>query len=258
MVRAEKKQQKRQQQQQLLDILEQRPEGRPGQVLRPWTPPATSPSFSTRGGSSQVVQRTGIVGGRRPFSPEEQGLFPEIEGARGRTPTAAAACSDRLSTKERGSSSLSSRPTAQEETGTSRTEEKETIGRGGGVDEEKSASVAHDAGVLQRKREATHMEGVWERPGTSPVKAGPMRHLMSYSHVEEIRPMTSPVRSRRPRNVSPVKKTKKKKEEQANQPFYRGLFGVKGSRKKIGSSTAGDMKTRRPRSVQVNVPRRRK
>ena len=140
--------------------------------------------------------------------------------------------------------------------------------------EEKKADVAHSAGdgLSQEVKGKTHMEGVWERPGTSPVKAGPMRHLMSYSHVEEIRPMTSPVRSRRiPRKVSPVMvKKRKTKEETANQPFYRGLFGIKGSKKKI-SSTLGGLKTSRPRSskktlqikgsfthVEVKIPRRRK
>ena len=260
----------KQQNQQLLDLLEQRsdgrPDGHPGQVLRPWTPPATPSSSSNRGGSSH--------GGRRPFSTEEeqemeQGLFPEIENARGRG--RAAARVDRPSTRERGlsSSSSSSRPTRE---GTSK-EEKEIIG--GGVTEEKKADVAHSAGdgLSQEVKGKTHMEGVWERPGTSPVKAGPMRHLMSYSHVEEIRPMTSPVRSRRiPRKVSPVmvKKRKKTKEETANQPFYRGLFGIKGSKKKI-SSTLGGLKTSRPRSskktlqikgsfthVEVKIPRRRK
>ena len=66
-----------------------------------------------------------------------------------------------------------------------------------------------------------------------------------------------------------VKKRKKTKEETANQPFYRGLFGIKGSKKKI-SSTLGGLKTRRPRSsnetlqvkgsfthVEVQIPRRR-
>ena len=252
----------KQQNQQLLNLLEQRsdgrPNGHPGQVLRPWTPPATPSSTSNRGGSSH--------GGRRPLSSEEeqereQGLFPEIESARG----GRAACVNRPSM----SSSSSSRPTTHE--GTSK-EEKEIIREG--VTEEKNADVAPSAGdrLPQGAEGKTHMEGVWERPGTSPVKAGPMRHLMSYSHVEEIRPMTSPVRSRRiPRKVSPVmvKKRKKTKEETANQPFYRGLFGIKGSKKKI-SSTLGGLKTRRPRSsnetlqvkgsfthVEVQIPRRR-
>ena len=75
-------------------------------------------------------------------------------------------------------------------------------------------------GLSQEVKGKIHMEGVWERPGTSPVKAGPMRHLMSYSHVEEIRPMTSPVRSRRiPRNFTRNGKEKgrrQKKKQQTN------------------------------------------
>merc|ERR1719272_902986 len=89
--------------------------------------------------------------------------------------------------------------------------------------------MVRDGDTIQSR--GTYEEGAWERPGTSPVKAGKMRRLMSYG---EGRPLTSPVRSRRkmPRKVSPVK-IKKKKEKEIAQPFYRGLFGVKGSVKKI-------------------------
>jgi len=78
---------------------------------------------------------------------------------------------------------------------------------------------------------------MWNRPGTSPVKAGRMRNLMSYTSSNDTRPLTSPVRSRRPRMISPVKTNSrsKKNDVPAAQPFFRGLFGVKGAKKQIQS-----------------------
>ena len=96
---------------------------------------------------------------------------------------------------------------------------------------------------------AQPQQEAWKRPGTSPVKAGVMRNLMTYS---DKRPLTSPVRSRRPRNISPVKKRGHKKDAAVAQPFYRGLFGVKGSKKRISTSS----KKLNSKVIQVKVPNR--
>jgi hypothetical protein len=98
--------------------------------------------------------------------------------------------------------------------------------------------------------EANTTRNAWKRPGTSPVKAGIMRSLMSYSDSDDMRPLTSPVRSRRrPRHMFPVKnKMKNRREEEQPQPFYRGLFGIKGAKKKISSSTS------KSRSGTVKIP----
>ena len=70
-------------------------------------------------------------------------------------------------------------------------------------------------------------------------RGGELDHKLEEDHIlQQVKKIKNRIKEDTQQRKDEELKTKRKKtkEETANQPFYRGLFGIKGSKKKISST----------------------